>query len=216
MKLTKFTHSCVRLEDNDKVLVIDPGNFSEVDEALAGAHALLITHAHPDHFHAEKVLPLIEANPELEIFAPAAVVQTIKDAVPNARVQEPEVEGEFEVAGFSVETFGGQHALIHPLIKTIDNIAYLINEKIYHPGDSLVVPHGLTVEHALVPIHAPWSKIQEVIDFTISLRAKKAYPIHNGLINENGHGIIEGQVTNFAAKYGTEYQHLDAGQSIEL
>lgn len=216
MKLTKFSHSCVRLENEGKVLVLDPGNFSEVDEALDGADFLLITHAHPDHFHAEKVLPLIEANSELVIYAPAAVVETIKDAVPAAKVTEVEAETSFELDGFSIKTFGGQHALIHPLVKTIDNFGYLINDKVYHPGDSLVVPHGLKVEHALAPIHAPWNKMSEVIDFIIALGAKKVYPIHNGLINENGHGIIENQITNFAKKYGSEYQHLDARESIEL
>lgn len=216
MKLTKFTHSCVRLENKGKVLVLDPGNFSEVDEALDGADYLLVTHAHPDHFHGETVLPLIKANPDLIIYAPAAVVETIKDAVPDAKVTEAEAETSFELDGFSIKTFGGQHALIHPLVKTIDNFGYLINDKVYHPGDSLIVPHGLTVEHALAPIHAPWNKMSEVIDFVIALGAKKVYPIHNGLINENGHGIIENQITNFAKKYGSEYQHLDTRENIEL
>ena len=31
MQLTKFTHSCVRLDDGDRRLVIDPGVFSEVE-----------------------------------------------------------------------------------------------------------------------------------------------------------------------------------------
>ena len=39
MMLTKFTHACVRLEKDGKVLVFDPGNFSEADRALAGADA---------------------------------------------------------------------------------------------------------------------------------------------------------------------------------
>ena len=36
MKLTKYTHACVRLEKNGRVLVLDPGTFSESAEALAG------------------------------------------------------------------------------------------------------------------------------------------------------------------------------------
>jgi len=42
MKLTKFTHSCVRLQKDGQVLVIDPGTFSEAEEALAGAQAGLV------------------------------------------------------------------------------------------------------------------------------------------------------------------------------
>lgn len=216
MKLTKYTHSCIRLEKDGQVLVLDPGNFSESAVALDGAHYLLITHAHPDHFDAPTVLPTIAQNPQLEIFAPQAVIEVIKAELPEAKASVPATESSFSLGVFDIKTFGGQHALIHPLIPTIDNIAYLVDERVYHPGDSLVVPHGLTADTALVPIHAPWSKIQEVIDFTISLRARQAFPIHNGLINDRGHAIIEGQVANFAKKYGTDYRHLEPGDSIDI
>ena len=49
MKLTKMSHSCVRLEKDGQTLVLDPGAFSEEDAAL-GADAILVTHEHPDHF----------------------------------------------------------------------------------------------------------------------------------------------------------------------
>ncbi|PWU58592.1 MBL fold metallo-hydrolase, partial [Micromonospora globispora] len=28
MRITKFTHACIRLEDDERVLVIDPGTWS--------------------------------------------------------------------------------------------------------------------------------------------------------------------------------------------
>ncbi len=72
MKLTKYTHSCVRLENQAKVLVIDPGGFSEVEEALEGADYLLITHAHPHHFQPQKVLAYLAEHPGVQVFCPAA------------------------------------------------------------------------------------------------------------------------------------------------
>lgn len=216
MKLTKFTHSCVRIEKDDRVLVLDPGTFSEVETALEGADFLLVTHAHPDHFDAERVNAYLAEHPEVKVYAPAAVADQVREAAPSVEVTTVEGEESFSLGNFEVKTFGGQHALIHPLIKTIDNVAFLIDENVYHPGDSLVVPHGLKVKTLLVPIHAPWSKIQETIDFVISVRAKVAFPIHNGLINSNGHGIMESQITDFGAKYGTEYKHLESGESVEV
>src|SRR3712207_6911077 len=44
VRVTKFTHSCLRLE-GDGVLVVDPGAFSE-RSALEGADAVLVTHEH--------------------------------------------------------------------------------------------------------------------------------------------------------------------------
>ncbi|GHF15501.1 hypothetical protein GCM10014715_83470 [Streptomyces spiralis] len=43
MRITKYTHSCVRLQhDGGATPVIDPGVWSE-PEALAGADAVLVT-----------------------------------------------------------------------------------------------------------------------------------------------------------------------------
>jgi hypothetical protein len=72
------------------------------------------------------------------------------------------------------------------------------------------------VESLLVPIHAPWNKVSEVIDFIIAVGARRAFPIHNALINERGTGIVEGHAQRIGAIYGTAYQHLEPGESIEL
>ena len=115
-----------------------------------------------------------------------------------------------------MRTFGGQHALIHPQIPVVANIGYLIDSNVYHPGDSFVIPDGIAVRTLLVPVHAPWNKVGEVVDFVIGVRAAKAFPIHDALLNETGLGLIEGHVTRLGAKYGTEYAHLSSGDSVEV
>ena len=65
MLITKFTHSCVRLEKAGRVLVIDPGMWSEAG-ALLGADAVLVTHEHVDH-----VDPVRLAGIGAPVFAPA-------------------------------------------------------------------------------------------------------------------------------------------------
>jgi hypothetical protein len=72
------------------------------------------------------------------------------------------------------------------------------------------------VKTLLVPIHAPWNKVGEVVDFVIGVRAPKAFPIHDALLNSNGLGLIEGHVTRMGAKYGTEYRHLSSGEAVEV
>ena len=67
-----------------------------------------------------------------------------------------------------------------------------------------------------VPIHAPWNKVGEVVDFVIGVRAPKAFPIHDALLNDSGRGLVEGHVTRFGAKYGTEYRHLSSGDTVEV
>ena len=51
MRITKFTHSCLRIEGAG-VLVVDPGELSE-RSSLAGADAVLLTHEHFDHISVD-------------------------------------------------------------------------------------------------------------------------------------------------------------------
>ncbi|MFC9332376.1 MBL fold metallo-hydrolase [Arthrobacter sp. NPDC057009] len=218
MKLTKFTHACVRLEKDGQVLVLDPGTFSETAEALDGAHAVLITHEHPDHIDVPAVAAALKDNGGLELFAPAGVAQNVRKEAPEAadRVHAVEPGTAFDTAGFAIRSFGGQHALIHPQIPVVANIGYLVDGDVYHPGDSFIIPDGVSVRTLLVPIYAPWNKVSEVVDFVIGVRAGRAFPIHDGLLNETGLGLVEGHVKRIGAKYGTEYTHLSSRESVDL
>ncbi|CAL8898558.1 MBL fold metallo-hydrolase [Kocuria varians] len=217
MLLTKFTHSCVRLEKEGHVLVIDPGTFSEVEEALEGAGTVLITHVHADHYDADRLVAALQASPDLAVHGPRQVIEELAPRVEDAaRLHAVDADSEFAAGPFTVRTFGGQHALIHPLIPTIQNVGYVVDDVVFHPGDSFVVPHGLTVPTVLVPLHAPWSKMSEVIDFVIATRATRVYQIHDALLSETGFGVVEKQVSHFAGVYGTEYRHLDTRESVEL
>ena len=218
MKWTKYTHSCVRLEKDGRVLVLDPGNFSESAEALESAEAVLVTHEHADHIDVPAVVDALRANAGLAVFAPARVAGQLQDKATGeaARIHAVNPGSTFQAAGFEIRSFGGQHALIHPQIPIVANIGYLVDGNVYHPGDSFVVPDGISVKTLLVPLHAPWSKSAEVLDFVIAVRAPRAFQIHDGLLNENGLKIVEGHVQRIGAKYGTEYTHLVARESVEV
>ena len=55
MRLTKLGHSCVRLDKDGAILVIDQGGWSDPAAALDGAAAVLVTHEHPDHLDADAI-----------------------------------------------------------------------------------------------------------------------------------------------------------------
>lgn len=211
MQLTKFTHACVRFDDGDRALVIDPGVFSEVEQTLDGVDAVLITHEHADHLDADRLRAAAKANPRLRIWAPSAVTESLADLGEQAVAVGA---GEsFDAGGFAVRTFGGQHAVIHPSIPVIANVGYLIENSVYHPGDSFTVPSA-PVATLLVPLNAPWSKAAEVIDFVISVRAPKVHPVHDVLLTDVGRGIVEGHVSRIGAEHGSEYAYLAPGATV--
>ncbi|MBM0205026.1 MBL fold metallo-hydrolase [Micromonospora sp. STR1s_5] len=210
MRLTKYAHSCLRVEHDGGVLVVDPGVFSDAAAALDGADAVLITHQHPDHLDLAAVRLQLDRQP-FAVHGPASLGEALGDA---ADVLRPVSAGEsFTAAGVAVRAYGGRHAVIHPDIPVIDNLGYLINDVVYHPGDSLVVPDETPVDTLFAPIHAPWSKFSEVVDFIRAVAPRRAYALHDALLNDNGLGVLDRQYT---ALSGTEYQRLEPGSRVDV
>jgi len=206
MELTKHRHSCVRIDDGDRTLVLDPGSFSDLDAALDGAHAVLITHEHRDHVDIDRVRAAATADPRLRVWAPQSVADQLADL--GEQVVTVGAGESFDAAGFPVQTFGGQHALIHPSIPVVANVAYLIGDGVFHPGDSFTVPPA-EVRTLLLPAVAPWSKVAEVIDYTIAVRAPRAYPIHDAIVTDAWLGILQNNLVPIAGRFGIEFGSWD-------
>jgi L-ascorbate metabolism protein UlaG (beta-lactamase superfamily) len=212
VRVTKFTHSCLRLEDGDAVLVVDPGGFSE-RSALSGADAVLITHEHADHLDVEALQEATAARPDLRIYAHAEVLPKL--AAFGERVTAVAAGQRFEAAGFTVRAYGGQHAIIYPEIPRIANLGYLIADaqtNVYTPGDSFTLPDGEQVDTVFVPLNAPWMKLAEAIDFVRAVRPGRAYALHDALLTETGAAISDGHLERFG---GTRYAHLAPGTVID-
>ena len=141
---------------------------------------MLITHEHADHLDEPALRAAVAAHPGLPIWAPAPVAAQLADL--GDSVTAVGAGESFEAAGFSVRTFGGEHALIHPTIPIVANVGYLIDGSVYHPGDSFTVP-DVAVSTLLAPIHAPWSKVAEVDRLHRSpSSAAQAFQIHDALL----------------------------------
>ncbi|WP_433688173.1 MBL fold metallo-hydrolase [Micromonospora carbonacea] len=208
MQLTKYAHSCLRVEHDGGVLVVDPGVFSG-PAALDGADAVLITHEHPDHVDVAALTRQLDRRP-LRIHGPASLAGVLGDA---AEALEPVAPGQsFTAAGVPVRAYGGRHAVIHPDIPVVDNLGYLLDDVVYHPGDSLVAPGDVQVDTLFAPIHAPWSKFSEVVDFIRAVAPRRAFALHDGLLNDNGLAVLDRQ---YAALSGTDYQRLEPGSRLD-
>ncbi|MEU6534620.1 MBL fold metallo-hydrolase [Streptomyces sp. NPDC047000] len=211
MRLTKKTHSCVRLEKDGRTLVIDPGMFSERD-ATAGAEAVLVTHEHPDHFDEAGLRAALEADAGLQLWTLRSVADRLTAAFPG-RVHTVGHGDTFGAAGFDVQVHGELHAVIHPDIPRITNVGYLVDGgRLFHPGDALTVP-DLPVETLMLPVMAPWNKIAEVIDYVREVKPQRAYDIHDALLTDLARPIYDNQI---GALGGAEHLRLAPGISAEV
>ena len=212
MELIKHGHACVVLSDADRRLVIDPGAFTDA-AALDGATAVLITHEHPDHFAPDRLRSALEADPALEIWTNKSVAAQLEGL--GSRVHVVGNGDAVSAAGFDVHVHGELHAEIHPDIPRISNIGFLVNGLVFHPGDALTVPDE-PVATLLLPVHAPWSKASEVIDYVRAVNADQAFAIHDALLSDTGLGLFAGLLGERGPGTPTPYSRMAPGDSAEL
>ena len=213
MRFTKLGHSCVRLEKDGAVLVIDPGMWSDAAAALAGAAAVLVTHEHPDHLDADAIRAALRADPELTLWANPSVAAQFGEF--GGQVHETRHGDALSAAGFSVHVYGEEHALIHRDIPLVLNNGFLVEGEVFHPGDSYTVPQE-PVGTLLVPISGPWLQAGEMIDYFRAVAPARGYAIHDAILNEDGLGLFGRMLSLAAAPSGVPVSRLEPGTSLDL
>jgi L-ascorbate metabolism protein UlaG (beta-lactamase superfamily) len=204
VRLERFRHSCIRLDGPGGRLVIDPGGLSP-DEAVDGADAVLVTHEHFDHFSEGRLRAAVENNRAMQIWTIAAVAELLSGLGSQLHVVG---DGDaFTAAGFEVEAHGTWHAEIHRDIPRVKNTGFLVDHSLFHPGDALTVPET-PVDTLMVPVHAPWSRIADVIDWIRELAPRRAVAAHDGALNCVGLDMVDGLLGEHGPSIGAEYVTL--------
>ena len=212
MELTKHGHACVVLSDGDGRLVIDPGAFTEAT-AFDGADAVLITHEHPDHFEPTALRAAMDANPALEVWTNTSVAAQLDGL--GGRVHVVGHGDAVTVAGFDVQVHGELHAEIHPEIPRIANVGFFVGGEVFHPGDALTVP-DVPVPTLLLPMHAPWSRTADLIDYVRAVHADQAFAVHDGLLSDTGLRLVTGLLGERGPGTPTPFSRLAPGDTTEL
>lgn len=207
-RVTRFGHSCVRVERDGDALVIDPGVLSDLDAALEGVRDVLVTHEHADHVDVARL-----ASSDVDITAPQPVLDALAAAGAPAERLHPVVDGDhLDVHGFEVRVLGEKHAVVHPDLPVATNVGYLV-DGVLHPGDAYVDPQGHDVRLLLVPIGGPWLKISEVVDYVRRVSPPRTAAIHDAHLSPAGVALVKTVLDGLAK---TDLVVLAPGEGIDV
>jgi L-ascorbate metabolism protein UlaG (beta-lactamase superfamily) len=214
MRLTKLGHSCVRLTKDTGTLVIDPGPLGGgAASALEGADAVLITHEHWDHVDVDAVSVALADSPGLTIWTHPSVAALFGSYA--SQIHEVHDGESFDVAGFGIRVFGDKHALIHQDVPVIGNVGFLVDDQVFHPGDSFTVPTA-AVDTLLLPVSGPWLKTAEMIDYYRAVSPARGFAIHEAILNDAGLSIVDRMLGVAAQPSGTSLTRLAPGEATDL
>lgn len=210
MKITKYTHSCLLAETDDRVALIDPGvwshdsfNINEVDRI----DRIIITHAHPDHFAPDFVKEVLAKFPEAHVVANEAVEAAMKEAGVEATFRGTETQ--------CTKPFESPHATLPvPGVEPPAETGYHFQGLLTHPGDS----HSFneTKDVLALPVIAPWGSTVDAVNLALKLKPKHVIPIHDWHYHEEGKKWLYGLLESVFSQHDITFHGIMTGESIEV
>ncbi len=212
MRVTKYEHATLRLDQNGQTLLVDPGSFTTPLADLGDLVAIVLTHEHPDHWTPEHLDRILRAAPGTPILAPSAVARAAEGY--EITVVAP---GETRSIGeFTLRFFGGTHEVIHSSIPQIENVGVLINDQLYYPGDSYAVPEDVAVDTLAAPLGAPWLRIGDAMDYVLAVKPRRAFGTHDMTLSVIGKNMHRQRLQWATEQNGGEFFTLDPGDTLDL
>jgi L-ascorbate metabolism protein UlaG (beta-lactamase superfamily) len=214
MKITKYGHACLLIEDKGKRLLIDPGAFTFnghfMPEQIGVVDVIIVTHAHPDHMVPEVIKNSLSSDSTV-VVGSGEVVRELQNSGIEAKSIAPNASE--NVLGFSVQAFNAPHG---PMPTQAENFAYLINGRLLHPGDSYSVSDLPAVEILALPTQGPWSRMVDAIEYAKIVKPRIVIPMHNAMLKDELTPIYDGMIVKAVKDDGIGGRVLAIGESVEL
>lgn len=213
MKITKFGHCCLLIEEGEARILTDPGNYNKVPQEK-NIDAILLTHEHQDHVHIESLQEILSRNQQAVVYTHKGVGRLLEEAhIPYTCINDNE---EVLVRGVSVLSSGTEHACICHGLPDVINTGFFIGNKLFYPGDAFHNPNK-QVEILALPVAAPWMRLEEAINYAKELHPKIVFPVHDGMLRQEHHLTSTRKIpTMMLEPLGIEYRDMREGSVEEF
>lgn len=221
MRISKYIHSCLLVENRDDKILFDPGKFSFIEglidpDQFEKLSAIILTHYHPDHVDEDALKTIVGNNSSAVVLASAEIQARLSEKGIAAEVFET---GSRAVGSFDIAALEAPHPPILGEDPPPRNIAYVVDDVLLHPGDSLADSlHAKMNTYVLaLPVMAPWMTELEAAKFGVRMRPKHIIPIHDGYSKAF---FLEQRYENFKKHFsgkGIEFHSMNkAGDFVEI
>jgi L-ascorbate metabolism protein UlaG (beta-lactamase superfamily) len=212
MKLTKFVHACVLVEDGEHVALFDPGQFSYESglinlSELPKLDFVLITHEHFDHFYEPFIQEIIKQFPDVTFYTNPEVAKKLVDlGAANVKTESDEI----------VELKHLEHQSMAPLapLPMCDNVEIHYKNLISHPGDSHQLE--ITKDILFLPLAGPWGSAIDAVRMADKLKPKVIVPIHDWMWNDTWRSTMYDRLENYFSEQVIKVIKPVDGQTLEV
>ena len=219
MRIEKYIHACLLVEDGGTRILFDPGKFSFMEggtkpEHFRGLAAIVVTHEHADHMDDQSLKTIVANNPGAPVFGNSSIRERLAEKGIDVEVHE---SGTRTIGAIQLRAIVATHANLLNATPP-RNVGYVVNDRLLHPGDSfdesLDACRG--IEILALPVMAPWCTELQVAAFAVSLAPKVAIPIHDGYAKDFFRKSRYENYGKYFAQHGIEFIGLDAvGAALE-
>lgn len=208
MKITKYLHSCLLVEEEDTTLLFDPGQYTYDAKvfdinSLQKLDYILITHEHFDHMSVPFLKELVAKFPDVQTITNQDVVTKLRPEGITAITRTPTF--------IKTEVVPHEDVVLNP---PPANIQFRLFDKLTNPGDSHHVIK--TTQTFVLPIQAPWGSFAAAMKLAVSLKPRYVLPVHDWHWKDEVRTAMYQRAEEYLRQLDITFISLETGKPVTL